>query len=105
VLGLWAVDDRRVGSRTKNEHAFGVGVDEPVLGDAESAIVVCLSHEIELPGAGRQDLDDNRREPLNAAGSPGPEHCLIASVVGSEFCIFTDSASHLLVDLSGWYRP
>ena len=30
---------------------------------------------------------------------------VIASVVGSEVCIFTDSASHLLVDLSGWYQP
>lgn len=63
MFGFRAGDDGRVGSGPKDEHTLGVGIDEPVLGDAKCSIVVRLSHEIEPPGTGRQHLDNNRREP------------------------------------------
>jgi FG-GAP-like repeat len=42
---------------------------------------------------------------LNVVAGDTRPNLVIASVVGSEVCIYTDSASHLIVDLSGWYRP
>jgi hypothetical protein len=41
---------------------------------------------------------------LNLVPGDTRPNLAIASVVGGEVCIFTDSASHLIVDLSGWYR-
>jgi hypothetical protein len=42
---------------------------------------------------------------LNMVPGDTRPNLVIATVVGSEVCIFTDSSSHLIVDVSGWYRP